>query len=208
MVVWATYYRKRGSASYIVREVLSVRERERDTERERERERDGSDVTIFARLAMNSHFHLPKIRTIGDELTLSLAKNSHFLFLPSHFPSLPSRRGHHCGAEIRNEFTLSIAKNCFAVVVVACLRGVFFVSSLIAPCSSWPFSLRKQFFYASRGFCPTGGKQRCGCSQMRQAGTSCTFDGFRYDGDQRESWFRLVESEGYEWRWIFAGRGN
>ena len=22
------------------------------------------------------------------------------------------------------------------------------------------------------------------------------------------SWFRLVESEGYEWRWIFAGRGN
>ena len=75
------YYRKRGSASYIVREVLSVREREREREiqRERERERDGSDVTIFARLAMNSHFHLPKIRTIGDELTLSLAKNSHFL---------------------------------------------------------------------------------------------------------------------------------
>ena len=84
------YYRKRGSASYIVREVLSVRERERY----RQRERDGSDVTIVARLAMNSHFHLPKIRTIGDELTLSLAKNSHFSFLPSHFPSLPSRRGH------------------------------------------------------------------------------------------------------------------
>ena len=76
-----------------------------------ERERDGSDVTIFARLAMNSHFHLPKIRTIGDELTLSLAKNSHFSFLPSYFPSLPSRRGHHCGAKIRNEFTLSFAKN-------------------------------------------------------------------------------------------------
>ena len=33
------HYRKRGSASYIVREVLSVRERER----ERERERDGSE---------------------------------------------------------------------------------------------------------------------------------------------------------------------
>ena len=104
------YYRKRGSASYIVREVLSVRERER--ERYRQRERDGSDVTIFAlKLAMNVHFPLPKIRTIGDELTLSLAKNSHFSFLPSHFPSLSSRRGHHCGAEIRNEFTLSIAKN-------------------------------------------------------------------------------------------------
>ena len=27
--------------------------------------------------------------------------------------------------------------------------------------------LRKQFFYASRGFCPNGGKQRGGCSQMR-----------------------------------------
>ena len=32
------YYRKRGSASYIVREVLSVREREIQRERERERE--------------------------------------------------------------------------------------------------------------------------------------------------------------------------
>ena len=85
------YYRKRGSASYIVREVLSVRER--DTEREIDR--DGSDVTIMAlKLAMNLHFPLPKIRTIGDELTLSLAKNSHFSFLPSHFPFLPSRRGH------------------------------------------------------------------------------------------------------------------
>ena len=73
------------------------------------------------------------------------------------------------------------------VVVVACLRGVFFISSLIAACSSEPVSLRKQFFYASRGFCPNGGKQRCGCSQMRQAGTSCTFDGFRYDGDRGES---------------------
>ena len=111
------YYRKRGSASYIVREVLSVREREREIQRERER--DGSDVTIVAlKLARWTHFHLPKIRTIGDELTLSLAKNSHFSFLPSHFPSLPSRRGHHCGAEIRNEFTLSIAKNFFARFVV------------------------------------------------------------------------------------------
>ena len=76
-------YRKRGSASYIVHEVLSVREREREREREiqrerereiqrereRERERDGSDVTIVAlKLAMNLHFPLPKIRAIGDEL--------------------------------------------------------------------------------------------------------------------------------------------
>ena len=93
---------KRGSASYIVREVLLVREREIEIQRERAREteRDGSDVTIVAlKLAMNLHFPLPKIRTIGDELTLSLAKNSHFSFLPSHFPFLPSRRGHSCGAE-------------------------------------------------------------------------------------------------------------
>ena len=89
------------------------RERERDTERG-----DGSYVTIVAiKLAMNSPFQLPKIRTIGDELTLSLAKNSHFSFLPSHFLSLPSRRGHHCGAEIHNEITLSIAKNFFALFV-------------------------------------------------------------------------------------------
>ena len=84
---------------------------ERERERERDTEKDGSDVTNVAlKLAMNLHFPLPKIRTIGDELTLSLAKNSHFSFLPSHFPSLPSRRGHHCGAEISNEFPLSIAK--------------------------------------------------------------------------------------------------
>ena len=78
--------------------ILCVRyfwwERERDTEKEREI--DGSDVTIVAlKLAMNLHFPLPKNRTIGDELTLSLAKNSHFSFLPSHFHSLPSRR-HGC----------------------------------------------------------------------------------------------------------------
>ena len=101
--------------------ILCVRyfwwEREREIQREREREIDGSDVTIVAlKLAINLHFPLPKIRTIiGEELTLSLAKNSHFSFLPSHFPSLPSRRGHHCGAEIRNGFTLSIAKYVFAL---------------------------------------------------------------------------------------------
>ena len=111
-----------------MREVLSVRERERyrqtdrERERERERERDGSDVTIVAlKLAMNLHFPLPKIRTIGDELTLSLAKKSHFSFLPSHF--LPSRRSHHCGAEIRKEFTLSIAKYFFAHFVPPLSNG-------------------------------------------------------------------------------------
>ena len=57
------------------------RERERERYREREREIDGSDVTIVAlKLAMNLHFHLPKIRTIGDELTLSLPKFRTFRF--------------------------------------------------------------------------------------------------------------------------------
>ena len=52
----------------------SVRERRIQRERERERERDGSDVTIVAlKLAMSLHFPLPKIRTIGDKFTLSLA---------------------------------------------------------------------------------------------------------------------------------------
>ena len=63
-----SYYRKRGSVSYIVREVRSVRERERY--REREREIDGSDVTIVAlKLAMS--FALFEV---------FLAKNLHLRF--------------------------------------------------------------------------------------------------------------------------------
>ena len=64
---------------------------------------------------MNLHFPLPKSRTIGDELTLSLAKNSHLFDSPFTLPVSPgpSRRGHHGGAEIRNEFTLSIATHTF-----------------------------------------------------------------------------------------------
>ena len=101
------HYRKRGSASYIVREVLSVRERERDTERDRRKWRHhcrakiGDEFTLS--LAKNSH-------NWRWAYIFPIAKNSHFSFLTSHFPSLPSRRGHHCGAEIRNEFTLSFAK--------------------------------------------------------------------------------------------------
>ena len=40
ITVRPSYYRKRGSASYIVREVLLVRERERERERERDTERE------------------------------------------------------------------------------------------------------------------------------------------------------------------------
>ena len=64
------YYRKRGSASYIVREVLSVRERERDTERET----DGSDVTIVAlKLAMIHTFPCQKFALFVSPFTLPLS---------------------------------------------------------------------------------------------------------------------------------------
>ena len=100
--------------SYIVHEVRSVRERER----ERERERDGSDVTIVALKEAQKRFlycawcalgerereiyreserererwkwrHHCRAK-IGDEFTLSLAKNSH-LAMSLHFP-LPKIR--------------------------------------------------------------------------------------------------------------------
>ena len=64
------FYEKRGSTWYIVREMRSMRERERETERDREREGWGvewdiSDVIRVAlKLAISSHFPLPKIRTL------------------------------------------------------------------------------------------------------------------------------------------------
>ena len=76
---------------------MRERERERDREREIEREIDGSDVIIVAlKLAMSLHFPMPKNLHNCCEFTLSLAKKSHFSFLPSHILS------HHCGAEIRS----------------------------------------------------------------------------------------------------------
>ena len=81
------YYRKRGSASYIVREVREVGER--DTER------DGSGVTLVAlKLAMSfalffaKNFHL----SIGGKFCTFLCQKFAPLFLPSwralssHFP--------------------------------------------------------------------------------------------------------------------------
>ena len=72
-----TYYRKRGSASYIVREVREVKERER------ERERKTEVTSPFSRSNWRwvLHFSLPKICTLvspllnGAEFTLSVAKN-------------------------------------------------------------------------------------------------------------------------------------
>ena len=81
MLICHAYYRKRGSASYIVREVYSVRER--DTEREREK--DGSDVTIVAlKLAMSFALLLAKNVHLSncDEFCAFLAKNLHLSFSP------------------------------------------------------------------------------------------------------------------------------
>ena len=81
------HYRKRGSASHIVREVREVRERERDTEREREREWDGSDVTLVAlKLAMSFALFFAKMCTLvlAKSFALFLGKNLHLLLgLPS-----------------------------------------------------------------------------------------------------------------------------
>ena len=70
-VFW--YYRKRGSASYIVREIqITIGERERETEVVRRKWWDGSDVTIVAlKLAINLHFPLTKIRTYRFPLRTS-----------------------------------------------------------------------------------------------------------------------------------------
>ena len=76
------YYRKRGSASYIVREVHSVRERERERYRERRKWRHHCRAKIgnefarslcqkFAQLAMSLHFPLPKTRTFRFSLHTS-----------------------------------------------------------------------------------------------------------------------------------------
>ena len=87
------HYRKRGSASYIVREVRSVRERER--EREIQREREGEKERYrrkwrhHCRAKIGDEFTLSHAKNSHNccEFTLSLAKNSHFSFFPSHFLS-------------------------------------------------------------------------------------------------------------------------
>ena len=97
-------YRKRGSVSYIVREVHSVRERER--EREIQREKDGSDVTIVAlKLAMS--------------FALLLAKNVH-LSIGDEFCAFPCQKI--CTSV--SPSTLSVAKNVALFETVRILRAV------------------------------------------------------------------------------------
>ena len=105
-------YRKRGSASYIVREVHSVRERERERDTDREREKDGSDVTIVAlKLAMS--------------FALLLAKNVH-LSIGDVFCAFPCQKICTSVSPLLNcaEFTLSAAKNVALFETVCILRTV------------------------------------------------------------------------------------
>ena len=82
----------------------------RERERERERETDRSDVTIVApKLAMSLHFPLPNIRTIAMSSHFPMPKIRFFRF-SLHTSRLSFLNGHHFGAELRNEFTLFVAK--------------------------------------------------------------------------------------------------
>ena len=104
------HYRKRGSASYIVREVHSVRERER--EREIQRKKDGSDVTIVAlKLAVS--------------FSLLLAKNVH-LSIGEEFCAFPCQKICISVFPLLNgaEFTLSVAKNVALFETVRIIRTV------------------------------------------------------------------------------------
>ena len=79
-------YRKRGSASYIVREVHSVREREREIQRERERERKTEVTSPLSRWNWRwvLHFSLPKMCTsvLAKSFALFFAKIWHLSFSP------------------------------------------------------------------------------------------------------------------------------
>ena len=96
-IVFGINYRKRGSAaSYIVREVRSVRERERERERYREREREReiqrerererrkwrhlSSAEIGEEVCTSSF--LAKTVNLAKSLALFLAKNLHLSFSP------------------------------------------------------------------------------------------------------------------------------
>ena len=114
------YYRKRGSASCCAWGTFGERERDTDRERERRKWRHhcrakiGDEFTLslcqkFAQLAMSLHFPLPKTRTFRFSLHTSRLS--------------PHGEVPNCGAEIRNEFTLSLAKNVFALFVPTISNG-------------------------------------------------------------------------------------
>ena len=76
--------------------MITQRMRTKVRQRETEKETDGRDITLVVlKLAMSLHFPLPKIRTFRFSFAIFGVSLSN---------------DHHCGAEIRNELTLSVAK--------------------------------------------------------------------------------------------------
>ena len=69
------------------------------------------------------------------------------------------------------------------MVVVACLRGVFFVCALIAACSLGPCSLRNSSSMLREVFVQMAGNSVVDVPDETQAGTICTLDGFHDDDD-------------------------
>ena len=139
----ALYYRKRGSASYIVREVREVRERESDKERERERERerDGSDVTLVAlNLAMSFALLLAKNvhLSIGEEFCTFSCQT----FAPLSWTPLLN------GAE----FTLSVAKYVAFFETVRILRRFCQMAwqGIEAPIQTIKFPAAPSFFSSKK----------------------------------------------------------
>ena len=60
---------------------------------------------------------------------------------------------------------------------------------------SWALFIEKQFFYASCGFCPNGGKQRCGCSQMRhKLGRAVRSNAFKTTAIKERAGFVLLKA--------------
>ena len=126
-----SYYRKHGSASFIVREVRSVRERERERERKIQGERQSRKWRNHCCAKIGDEFTLPlpKIRTIDDKFTLSLALRIRSFVSPFTLPVSPFLNGHHCSPETRKEFTLSVAKT-FRHLCSDSLK-------LLEPCDEW-----------------------------------------------------------------------
>ena len=136
-----SYYRKHRSASFIyiynycAWGALSERERERERESEIERESRKWRHHCCAKIGDEFTLPLPKIRTIGDKFTLSLAPKIRSFVSPFTLPVSRFLNGHHCSAETRNEFTLSAAKT-FRPLCSDSLKW-------LEPCDDWSKNRRQ-----------------------------------------------------------------
>ena len=88
-----------------------MRERERERERDRKRQTE-VDVTIIAlKLAISLNtFSCQNFAPLAMSFNTFPCQKIALFVSPFTLPVSPFLNGHHCGAEIRNEFTLSVAK--------------------------------------------------------------------------------------------------